>query len=385
LLTAGIICEYNPFHLGHRKQFGQIREALGQDTGIVCLMSGNYVQRGAPALFDKSRRAEAALRSGADLVLELPVTVSLSSAEGFAGGGVGILGKFCDYLAFGCETGNADSLNRMAEALLSPAFPEKLKEELARGISFPAARQAALEKLSLEASLLSMPNDILAVEYCKAILSQGSAIKPLPLCREGSYHSLLPDRENPSAAFLRERIRLGESFLEYVPEEAADCFPLSEIYTLEAGERAVLAKLRMMEESDFEALPYGSEGLWRRLMHACRENGSLEEILTAAKSKRYTRSRLDRMVMCAYLGITREILAAPVPYIRVLGFREKGREILSRAKKALPLRNAGSAGEGSYYQLEKRWEDLYGLFRVEGVTPPGAESRRRVVYLRADE
>lgn len=381
MLTAGIICEYNPFHLGHRKQFRQIRETLGPDTGIVCLMSGNFVQRGAPAMFDKSRRAEAALRSGADLVLELPVPVCLSSAEGFAGGGVGILGKFCDYLAFGCETGDADSLTQTAGKLLSPEFPEALKSELSRGISFPAARQAALESMGADASLLSKPNDILAVEYCKAILAQGSGVKPLPLRREGEYHSLLPDRENPSAAFLRERIRLGESFLEYIPEETADCFPLSEIHTLEAGERAVLARLRTMEERDFEALPYGSEGLWRRLMRSCREKASLEEILAAAKTKRYTRSRLDRMVMCAYLGITQEILSAPVPYVRVLGFREKGQEILSRAKKALPLRNAGSAGEGSYFELEKRWDDLYGLFRAAGVTPPGEEIRRWVVRI----
>lgn len=382
MATAGIICEYNPFHLGHRKQFRLIRETLGQDTGIVCLMSGNYVQRGAPAAFDKSRRAEAALLSGADLVLENPTPCCLSSAEGFAGGGAAILGKFCDYLAFGCETGDPDSLNRAAEGLLSPAFPEKLKEQLARGISFPAARQTALEELGMEASLLSLPNDILAVEYCKAILRQHSPMKPLPLRREGSYHASLPDPENPSAASIRERIARGESYLEYLPETAAGCFPAAEAHTLQAGERAVLARLWTMEESDFEALPYGSEGLWRRLMHACREKGSLEEILTAVKTKRYTRSRLDRMVMCAYLGITREIMAAPVPYVRVLGFREKGRQILGGAKKSLPLRNAGAAGEGSYYAMEKRWEDLYGLFRLSGVSPPGAEARRRVVNLR---
>lgn len=382
MLTAGIVCEYNPFHMGHRKQFRQIRETLGQDTGIVCLMSGNFVQRGAPALFDKTRRAEAALRCGANLVLELPVPVCLSSAEGFAGGGVEILGKFCDYLAFGCETGNADSLTQAAEGLLSPEFPELLKTELARGISFPAARQTALEKLGANASLLSSPNDILAVEYCKAILSQRRQMKPLPLLREGEYHSLLPDKENPSAAFLRERIRQGESFLEFIPEEGWDCFPLSEIHTLQAGERAVLARLRTMEAPDFEALPYGSEGLWRRLMRACRSSGSLEEILSAVKTKRYTRSRLDRMIMCAYLGLTEELLTAPIPYVRVLGFQEAGREILGRAKKVFPLRNAGSAGEGRYFELEKRWEDLYGLFRVEGVAPPGEETRRRVVYLR---
>ena len=140
---VGIICEYNPLHNGHVKQFGIIRDLLGRDTRIVCLMSGNYVQRGAPAIFDKSLRAQAAVMCGADLVLELPVTYALSSAEGFAAGGVRILGGFCDYLCFGSETGSTDTLLNTASALLSPAFPPMLHVGLDEGLSFPAARSAA--------------------------------------------------------------------------------------------------------------------------------------------------------------------------------------------------------------------------------------------------
>ena len=142
--VAGIICEYNPFHLGHRKQFSMVRDALGADTAIVCLMSGSFVQRGDPAIFDKSLRAEAALRCGADLVLELPVPVSLSSAEGFAAGGVRILSELCTHLAFGCESADPRSLEETVGGLLNPAFSQRLREALDSGISFAAANRPAI-------------------------------------------------------------------------------------------------------------------------------------------------------------------------------------------------------------------------------------------------
>ena len=164
MAIAGIICEYNPFHLGHRKQFAMVREALGGDTVIVCLMSGSFVQRGAPAVFDKSLRAEAALRCGADLVLELPVPVSLSSAEGFAAGGVGILSELCTHLAFGCESADDRSLEQTVQGLLDPGFSHRLRQALDSGISFPAAREAALSAMGISPALLRSPNDTLAVE-----------------------------------------------------------------------------------------------------------------------------------------------------------------------------------------------------------------------------
>ena len=173
-MNVGIICEYNPFHLGHRKQIVRIREDFGADTGVVCAMSGNFVQRGHPAIFDKTRRAEAAVRSGADLVVELPVPVALSSAEGFAAGGVSLLSRLCDGLCFGAETPDSEELLTAAQALLSEDFPPRLREQLATGKSFPAARQGALEAMGLSGSLLESPNNILAVEYCKAILAEHS-------------------------------------------------------------------------------------------------------------------------------------------------------------------------------------------------------------------
>ena len=140
--TVGIVAEYNPLHLGHSRQFGRIRREFGGETAIVCAMSGNFVQRGAPAIVDKTLRAKAAVLCGADLVVELPTTVSLSSAEGFAAGGVGILSTLCDTLCFGAETADGERLMGTARALLSDAFPPLLREALDWGLSFPAARAA---------------------------------------------------------------------------------------------------------------------------------------------------------------------------------------------------------------------------------------------------
>ena len=372
---TGIICEYNPLHHGHSKQLRSVREYF-PEGGIVCLMSGNFVQRGAPAIVDKSLRAEAAIRCGADLVLELPITASLSSAEGFASEGVRILSGFCDHLCFGAETGNTDDLIDTAKALLSPAFSEKLRAELDKGLSFPAARQAALGS-----DLLSQPNDILAVEYCKAILAQGSDMKPMVIRRHGSYHAQTADMENPSATAVRSLMLESGAWLDYIPQEAKECFANAPIHTLTMGEKAVLSRLRCMTEAEFESLPHGSEGLWRKFMHAVAERATLEDILAAVKSKRYTRTRLDRMVMCAFLGITREMLQSPAPYTRVLAFNDRGRDILKTARQTGQFINTGESTGEEYELLEHRSGRLYGLFSH---TPeaPDAEKNRRVVYLK---
>lgn len=373
---TGIICEYNPLHLGHKKQLDMIRKADPQ-VGIVCLMSGNFVQRGAPAVFDKLLRAKAAVLNGADLVLELPVTAALSSAEGFASAGVSILSSFCQDLCFGAETADATKLTAIAQALLSPAFSDLLKAELDKGLSFPAARQAALDVMGLDAALLSTPNNILAVEYCKALLKQNSQMQPHVIHRQGGYHDATPDKNNPSATAIRALIGQGQEWESYVP--SGDVYDNAAVHSLNFGEQAILHRLRTMADAEFEALPYGSEGLWRKLMHAAREQASLEDILTATKSKRYTRSRLDRMVMCAFLGITKDVLEAPVPFVRVLAFNDKGREILKAARTTGDFRNIGETVDDPYQQLENRCGDLYGLFAR---TPelPGRESKYRVYY-----
>lgn len=375
--VCGVICEYNPFHNGHKKQLSLIRQALGEDTVIVCLMSGNFVQRGAPAIFDKSLRAASALENGADLILELPVTCCLSSAEGFAAGGVSILSKICTHLSFGCETPDASRLLSTAKALLQEDFSQVLRSQLSTGVSFPKARQLALAETAGDAALLTDPNNILAVEYCKAILSQNSSLQILPISREGSYHSEIPDGDNPSATSLRIALSKGADISAYAPSSH-----LGTIHDLHAGQRAILGKLRTMTDAEFEALPYGSEGLWRKLMTNARAFATLEEILEATKSKRYTRTRLDRMVLCAFLGITREHLDIPADFVRVLAMNDRGREILNIHKKDGFFRNPGEKICGIQAELESRCGALYGLFSVNETDPPDMESRRRLLYIK---
>lgn len=357
--NVGIICEYNPFHNGHARQLRAVREQGGV---CVCLMSGNYVQRGEPAIFDKWTRAKAAALCGADLVLELPVTYALRSAEGFAAGGVEILDRMgcIDGLCFGSETDDINIIMSTAKALDTPEFSQKLKKELKSGVSFPTARQLALEAMGEDGSVLETPNAILAVEYCKALLRRNSAIQPLLIHREGDYHGGT-DPDAPSASFLRTQT----DWHGYVPEDALACFAGVPRHSVAAGQRAWLTRLRSMEEAEFERLPFGSEGLWRKVLSACRTEPTLEAIVQAAKSKRYTRTRLMRLLLCAYLGITEETLMQPVPYVRVLAVNGRGQRVLRQAKQGgeLPLLHTGQrAPDCAYAALERRAADLFPLF-----------------------
>lgn len=424
---VGIICEYNPFHNGHAMQFDRIRADLGSDTTVVCLMSGNYVQRGEPAIFPKAVRARAAVMCGADLVLELPLTAALSSAEGFAAGGVTILTALgCEYLSFGSESGDCDYLMSIAKANLDPGFDELVREHLASGCSYPTARQRALEQLqslSLEGkaarpgavtdevgprvSVLSSPNDILAVEYCKAIVRQKSPMIPLPIRRAGSYHAETLYPEAPSATALRTALARPSSGREgcpegrmnglsreegssdwrpSVPDRLHALFASAPIHTMQAGERACLAILRTLPEEAYRTLPFGSEGLWSKLMKNARVCASTEEILSATKSKRYTHSRLRRMLLCAILGLTESDLRCTPPYVRILAFNERGRAALRDMKVRFRLVNAGETPpDAAYYALERRAGDLYALFSEGAVDPAETESFQRVTFLHAKE
>lgn len=361
--TAAIICEYNPLHLGHTRQFALLREALGEDCRILCLMSGNYVQRGEPAIFDKYTRARAAVLCGADLVLELPVTAAVSSAEGFARGAVEVLDRLgcVDYLCFGSESGDSNKFMSTSEILNSAEFSEKLRQGLKEGDSFAALRQRTLEAMGGDGSLLRNPNDILATEYCKALLASGSRIRPLAVRREGSYHAEIPDAENPSASSLRALLPGGD-WLNYVPIEAQEIFASAPVHRMEYGERAVLARLRAMTDEEFEAIPYGSEGLWRKFMAESRQAPDVAAIIDGVKSRRYARARIARMVLCAFLGITAKDLAAPLPHVRILAFNSSGRAILREAESTIPLLHAGQAAHDDYEKPELRADRLYPLF-----------------------
>lgn len=384
MTTAAVVCEYNPFHNGHFKQFQQIRQAFGADTAILCIMSGNFVQRGEPAIFSKMVRAEAAMRCGANLVLELPVTCALSSAEGFAHGAVGILNRLhiIDYLCFGSERADMAGIWKTASVLLSPAFSVEIKKQLEQNVSFAVARCRALEKLGLDVSCVAQPNDILAVEYCKALQRLHSNIKPAVFLRQGSYHAPMPEPENPSASSLRAMSDIAQ-WAPFVPSCAAAVYENAPIYRRENGERAMLAVLRSLPDFAFETMPFGSEGLWRRFRRACRQESSVENIIDAVKSKRYARSRIARMCMCAYLGISQEQLEQSIPYVRVLALDQIGRQLLKRAHISgqIPILHAGTKSKESYFALETRCDNLFSLFAPQDqILETNMERKCCVIY-----
>ena len=384
--VVGVVAEYNPFHNGHALHLAETRAKLGSDAGVVAVMSGDFVQRGENAIYSKFARAEAAVRCGCDLVIELPLPWSLASAEGFARGAVGLLGALgvVTHLSFGSESGDLLPLETLAQALLSPAFSNNLKEALQTGCSFAAARQAAVEKqVGPLAQLLSSPNNILAVEYIKAIYDLRLSIRPMTIRREGAQHDGDGSETIRAASEIRTRIESGKDITAFIPAEAAEVYakeqelgrgPIPEA----ALETAILSRLRMLGPAVYGALPGSEEGLGNALCKAANEEPTLSAVCAAAKSKRYALSRIRRMTMCAALGVKQGMANGTPPYIRVLAANDRGREILHLAanKASVPIITKPAAGRTASPEIARLMaltaesHDLYVL------GSPAAEERR---------
>lgn len=369
MAAAGIVAEYNPFHLGHEFHLARTRAALGPEGAVVCVMSGHWVQRGDCAVADKWTRAAAALAGGADLIVELPTPWAMASAESFARGAVGLLEAtgVVDVLSFGSEDGDLSALQAAAAALDGPDYPQRLRAALDRGLSFPAARQAAAG-----CPCLSAPNNNLGVEYLRALHALGSAITPMTVARRGAAHDSGETAEGfASASAIRALLREGraEAAAPLLPGGALD--GLTPPASLAWAERAVLARLRTMGEADWAALPDGgaAEGLPARLARAARAAQSLEDFYPLAKTKRYTHARLRRLAVSAFLGLNKEDRPEAVPYVRVLGLNERGQGLLRRMKEtcSLPILTKPAqvkALDGparALFEAECRYTDLYGL------------------------
>lgn len=376
--VVGIVTEFNPFHNGHALLLERAREAMGEDTAVVCCMSGDFVQRGEAAVWSKFARAEAAARCGADLVFELPLPWALSSAEGFARGGVGLLAALgvVDCLCFGSECGETEPLERAAEALLSPALAAELRRELESGIPFAAARQRALAAVTDEetARLVETPNNILAVEYIRAIYELGLDLGFMTVRREGAEHDGQGEGSIRSASELRSRIAAGKSCSGFMPDAALAVFEREAErgrgpVLMETLEPMLLARLRMLPDEEFSRLPDASEGLSNRLRAAVRDEPTLDGVLAAAKSKRYALSRIRRMTMCACLGVREGMAEGVPPYARLLAASERGRELLRRAqdKSRIPIITKAAAARQlpretlSVFELGSGARDLYVL------------------------
>lgn len=369
---SAVICEFNPLHMGHKLLLDRMKTV---SDGIVCVMSGNFVQRGEPAILDKWERGRLALQNGADLVVELPLPWACSGAEHFAAGGVALTEALhCDLLVFGSEVPDLTLMDAAAEALLSPKFSKAFSETPDKGLAFAQRREAALRSVLGEtaSSLLQKPNCILGIEYLKAIRRQNAALTPMAFPREGAGHDRTAEKqEYRSAGELRRLLHTGGKLTGLVPENVS--VTLDQLLSsghcpasLSWLERAILCKLRAMKPEEFSALPDLSEGLENKLHAAAREARSLEELYSLVKSKRYSHARIRRLVMSAFLGISSGLPELP-PYLRVLGMTETGARILKHASPELPVavRPADferlGGGFAELFRLEARADDLYAL------------------------
>ena len=381
--TAGIIAEYNPFHTGHEYQINHVREKLGADY-VVIAMSGDFVQRGTPALFSKYARTKMALRSGADLVLELPVSVSTASAELFARGGVQLLNELgvTDVLCFGSECGNTDILIELAKILVDEPedFQTALRHNLKEGMTFPKARSQALAAVLPDSEkyqqVLSSPNNILGIEYCKAILREGSSISPVAIKREGDdYHeNTLSENKFPSASAIRNAIsniktpqksalsnadhthtslsgapdlhiqdfaafaNMAENFL---PGSCLDLFlrTISGNRFLQENDLDSLYRYCLLQETEESLCTYLdiSPSLARRILSCRDQYQTFSQFADLLKTKEITRTRIQRALLHMLLHI--QDVPDQIPYARVLGFRKNSSSLLGEIKKkgSIPL------------------------------------------------
>ena len=364
---VGIICEYDPFHRGHRRQFDLIRAQL-PGARIVCLMSGPFTQRGMPALHAPADRARAALQAGADLVLELPCAFAVRDAEHFALGGISILTRlgFVTHLSFGAEDG-LDAL-MPAVTLLdapTPAFQEALRGALARGASFAGAQGEALSTcLDVHgAAPWEKPNNILALCYLRALRRLESPLLPLPVRREGDYHApVLEGQRWPSATAVRAAFLGGD-----LAAARAACgydLPAAPVCRPGALDAVLLYKLRTQSARALACLPDCTEGMENRLKACAARAATREELLSLLKTRRYAYARLSRLCCHALLDVTAGLLAAhPLPtYARLLGLRRGALNgELRRSALPLPARAADLNPDDPLAALDLRAYDLWAL------------------------
>lgn len=388
----GVVCEYNPFHNGHAYH---LRESarLTDDQGVVCVMSGDFVQRGEAALYAKYARAEAAVRGGADVVFELPLPWSLASAEGFARGAVGLLAAIgATTLSFGTESEDLGILDTLARRLIEPQTVELIRAKMADEpeLSFAAARQRVLEELCGEgARALETPNNILAVEYLKTIYTENLSLKPLDVRRLGSAHDGAGEGNTRSASEIRSLLSRGESADRFMSASSRAVFERDTaqgrgIPSRPTLETAILSRLRMLRREDFLALPDASGGLGERLFRAAGEEPTLDAVFAAVKNKRLAMSRVRRACYCAALGITSNAADGIPPYARLLAANARGREMLAELRetseipivtKPASVRELGERSE-TIFSLGAAAHDLYVLgYRAAEERRGGADWR----------
>lgn len=387
--VIGIVTEYNPFHSGHAWQIAESCRQLGADSAVVCVMSGNWVQRGDCAILDKWQRAAMALAGGADLILDLPTPWATASAEFFAQGAVSLLSAtgIVTHLSFGSESGLLPQLQAVASCLNSQAYHQQLKQALTGGISFASARQQAVTALLGDgAQLLSSPNNNLAVEYLRCLPPH---FTPITVQRAGAGHDQAPSQGHASASWIRQQLRSDNSkiTLDYLPTS-----PKGELASLTHVERGILAQLRRMDLAEAMALPDSEVGLCNRLLTASGQASTLEELYDLTKTKRYAHARIRRLVLSAFLGLKQSHRQGLPSYLRVLGMSNRGQMLLKQMAETatLPLiikpgnvRSMDSEVQAAF-GLECHCTDLYQLCKPT-IGQSGQEWRTSPVIFRESE
>lgn len=374
MLFCGIIAEYNPFHAGHAYQCAQIRQML-PDCCLLSVMSGNYVQRGDMAIWEKYQRAAFAVQSGGpDLILELSLPSALGSAEYFASGAVRHLLStgLLTHLSFGSECGEKDLLVRAAQLTESETFIEKRKLLLDTGLGYAAASYQAMGTIDPDcAQLLCSPNDTLGIQYIRSLLHYGAAsVAIIPVTRIGVGHDSLTPHAYPSASFLRRQLFNHGSAVPYLPAHCSNW----ERHALSSRQTELLSYLRRLTVDDLRTLPHISEGLEYRLHRAIQQSSSFDECVRQASSKRYPASRIRRLLLSGFLDITQEHAASAPQYLRVLAFNNKGRTALRAMKRTAsvpvitkPLSARNLIGDAKQlWELEMRADDLYHFPKPAG-------------------
>ena len=349
--VLGIVAEYNPFHNGHLYHLNKSKELTGANYTIA-IISGNFTERGDTSLVDKWKKTKMALESGVDLVIELPVLYAISSAENFAEGAIKILNSLgiVDYISFGCESDNLENLDRIATVFNNEpkAFKKMLNDALSLGLSYPSARQNALSNfLNISLDELALPNNILAIEYLKALKKFNSNIEPILIKRfESGYNDTSFSNNIASATAIRKLIKNKDYDILHnlLPKKSysilMDSINADDIVVdLSCFEKEIIYTFRKMTTHEISKLPDVSEGLENNIKNAVNSCCNIFELLEKIKSKRYTLTRLQRILLYALLGITKndiEISKRTTPYVRVLGFNENGKKLVSKIKKTNP-------------------------------------------------
>lgn len=393
--VSAIICEYNPLHNGHVHHIRETRRHGA--THIIAVLSSNFVQRGDVALLSKFDRAQLAVKAGADLVLELPVAFSCAAAEDYAMGGVSLLDQLgiVEELSFGSSTGDIEVMSLLTEASFSTTqiYGAKILDRMKAGDSYPAAVWEVVRQRygNQVAGKMHDPNNLLGIEYMKALRSLGSAIEPFTVERRCVMHDSLEPQENfASATFVRKSILDGDlNYIGFVPtytaKMIADRINEGRTATMRRMERAILYRMRTITEEEMMTLPDMNEALYNRF-YAARNANTLDELLAAVKTKCYTMSRIRRALMCAMIGIRREALKVAPPYARVLAFNDRGRELMGIAQKCsrIPihtslakLRDENTACR-AFVKMEERASNVYGLAQRE-ITSSEEDFRARII------